>query len=329
MKALLLFLFLSTGLAQSLTGIYAVNDPSTGSSMTLKLIENPDKTLTGNLLFGDAPVALTGQITGPGMANAVLQDEETGHSFAFTLHLIEAQITLKASETGDEIILTRESADVPTLVQPSAISQQEGTLANDPKLEECLKFLEDEQVANDQQKIEDCQAYVNSVLGQPSGDETLAADEFDAEELAYCQDFLADPASVAEDPDEASYCQDYVKTYDNQNGINPSSEPSVEGTQSNPLDTSSNPLEPADPFAGTFRGNDIALILKGSSPYIGTLEFKGQTYPVAATSQGNTLAGTFETNGSSFDFTATLQDTTLTLESAGQTYPMLKDPSSN
>ena len=328
MKILLFCLFFSVSLAQNLTGTYTMSDPS-GSSMTLKLIENPDKTLNGNLIFGDATVVLTGNNTGPGMASAFLQDEDTGNAFGFTLHLVEPQITLKANDTGDEIILSRESAEVPTLVQVTTGVQTEGTLANDPKLEECLKFLEDEQAASDPQKVEGCQTYINSVLGSSTGD--LSEEDFDPEELAYCREFLADATAVAEDPDEVTYCQDYINTYGNQNNGNqndtnqPSSPEPSEEAQSNPLDTSATI---SDPFSGTFRGNDIALTLQGNGQYTGTLEFKGQSYPVQASSQGNILTGTFESNSSSFEFSATLQDTTLTLESAGQSYPMLKDPTS-
>jgi hypothetical protein len=327
-KFLLCFLFLGVGLAQSLTGTYTLNDTITGSSMTLKLIENADKTLTGNLVFGEAPVILSGQVTGEGMANAILHDEATGDTFTFSVFLKEPQITLTASETGDEIILTRESAEAPTLVQPAAdqpalnepgTTPSEDTLANDPKLEECLNLLEDDATTQDANVIEDCQSYVNSILGQPESDTALPGD---AEELAYCQEFLADAEAVAADPDEASYCQDYIKNYSDSNQETATSEPVMPS-----LEDSSNQVEIA-PFAGVFKSNVMALTLQGDGDYTGTLEFKGKSYPVTASAQGNTLSGTFDSDGSSFDFSATLQDTTLTLESGGQSYTMLKDLSS-
>jgi hypothetical protein len=318
MKTLLLWLFFSLSLAQSFTGTYAVNDPASGTVFNLKLIENPDQTLTGNFLFDTTPTMISGKVTSLGMAEAIMQDE-TGGSFAFSLQLNEPQIILKATDTGDEIALTRESSEVPELIQIEVSSQpNEDTSANepfsdDPKFNECMTLLEDK--SSDTQKVADCQAYIESVMDQSIEEGTGSEDEFDPEELAYCQEFLADSEAVAEDPDEASYCQSYITTFGQQ----------TPQSTAEPIFTTS----PLETFAGTFRGQDIALTLQGDGDYTGTLEFKGQSYPVKATAEGNNLKGTFNVNGTSFDFTAILEDTTLTLESAGEQYPMLKDPASN
>jgi hypothetical protein len=220
-------------------------------------------------------------------------------------------------------VLTRESSDVPELVQIQVSAQpleDSEPLSNDPKFNECLTLLENE--SSDTQKIEECQSYLESVMGQTTIEEgTGSEDEFDAEELAYCQEFLADSAAVADDPDEASYCQSYIATYGNQAITTPTTSGTADSN--NPLTSSTNS------FAGTFRGNDIALILQGDGSYTGTLEFQGKSYPVKASSEGNILKGTFNVNGTDFEFVATLQDMTLTLESGNQSYPMLKDPASN
>lgn len=328
MKVLFLCLFFSLSLAQSLTGTFVAKDPASGANFTLKLIENSDQTLTGNFVFDTIPVMVSGKLTAPGKAEATLLDESGG--FAFSLTLAEPQITLKATDTGDEIVLTRESSEVPTIEQIEVSAQTEDNLSesnteltdesfsDDPKFNECMAVLEDEN--SDTQKVEECQTYINSVLSQSTIEEgTGSEDEFDPEELAYCQEFLADSAAVTEDPDEATYCQSYVTAFGNQ----------AEATTFSTSQNASNPLEKStDPFSGTFRGKDIALSLQGTNSYTGTLEFQGKTYPVQANGQDNLLKGTFTVNDTDFEFTALLEGNTLTLESGGQSYPMLKDPAS-
>ena len=339
MKVLFLFLFFSLSLAQSFTGTFTANDPTSGASFTLKLLENPDQTLTGNFIFDTIPVMVSGQVIAPGQADATLLDEAGG--FAFTLTLAEPQITLRASDTGDEILLTRESSEAPTIEQIDVSTQAlEGSteedstekdlggdisdedFSNDPKFQECMTVLEDEN--SDEQKLQECETYINSIMSQSTIEEgTGNEDEFDPEELAYCQEFLADVDAVSEDPDEANYCQSYLATFGNQSSTPPSMQ-----FETTPLDTT-NPLTSVNVFAGTFRGQDIALMLQGESTYTGTLEFQGKTYPVKASSQENLLKGTFNVNGTDFEFTALLEGTTLILDSGNQSYPMLKDPASN
>jgi hypothetical protein len=91
--------------------------------------------------------------------------------------------------------------------------------------------------------------------------------------------------------------------------------------QSNPL----NPLGGADPFVGSFSGDNLTLTLQGANnTYTGEMNFGGQTFPVQATANGTTLTGTFSSGGNTFNFTATLQDTALTLVSDGSTFNLQK-----
>lgn len=86
----------------------------------------------------------------------------------------------------------------------------------------------------------------------------------------------------------------------------------------------SNPLAPHEQrqgFAGTFAGDGLTLELQGShGHYTGHLRFDERTFPLAAQAVGNTLSGTFESGGSRFEFSATLEGHTLTFTSGGATY---------
>ncbi|MCA9840411.1 MAG: hypothetical protein KC422_26115 [Trueperaceae bacterium] len=100
----------------------------------------------------------------------------------------------------------------------------------------------------------------------------------------------------------------------------------------NPLATQAppNPLNPlsqaaADPYVGTFLGQDISLTLAGSSAsYNGELVFNGQAYPVQAAATAEGIAGTFAASGTEFAFTASLNASTLTLLSGGNTFSLQK-----
>lgn len=99
--------------------------------------------------------------------------------------------------------------------------------------------------------------------------------------------------------------------------------------QNNPLEgsTPANPLggDTADPFVGSFSGDNLILTLQGANgTYTGELNFNGQPFPVQATANGTNLTGTFTSGGSTFNFTATLQDTALTLVSDGSTFNLTK-----
>jgi hypothetical protein len=87
-----------------------------------------------------------------------------------------------------------------------------------------------------------------------------------------------------------------------------------------------NPLaQSADPFTGTFTGDQIALELsRRGTGYAGTLTVQGQAYPATATAQGNRLAGTFTVAGQQYQFQAQLQNDQLMLVSDGATYQLAR-----
>ena len=64
-------------------------------------------------------------------------------------------------------------------------------------------------------------------------------------------------------------------------------------------------------------------LVEGSAPS-GTLTMHDKRYPVAATGNGNKVTGTFESDGSQFEFSATLDSGTMSLESGGNTYTLKK-----
>ena len=87
-----------------------------------------------------------------------------------------------------------------------------------------------------------------------------------------------------------------------------------------------NPLAPRHAsLAGSYKGDELSLVIAGDpSHYTGSLTLQDKTYPVVAHSDGKSLAGTFESDGNNFDFTATLDGSTLTLSSGGNTYTLKK-----
>ncbi len=81
------------------------------------------------------------------------------------------------------------------------------------------------------------------------------------------------------------------------------------------------PHEQRQAFAGTFAGDGLTLELQGDQGrYTGQLRFDERTFPLVAQAVGNTLSGTFESGGSRFEFSATLEGHTLTFTSGGATY---------
>jgi hypothetical protein len=101
------------------------------------------------------------------------------------------------------------------------------------------------------------------------------------------------------------------------------------GQTANPLEPNSGGTNPlaggADPFVGSFNGNNISLVLQGSNnTYTGELTFNGTPFPVQATANGTNLTGTFTSGSNTFNFTATLQDKTLALVSDGNTFNLTK-----
>jgi hypothetical protein len=104
-------------------------------------------------------------------------------------------------------------------------------------------------------------------------------------------------------------------------------------TANNPLapaNQNANPLAPTNPWVGTFSDGNLTLSLQGANgQYTGTLELSGQRYRLSASSEGATLVGQFESNGSMFDFSCSLQGDTVTLTSGGTAYALKRQGASN
>jgi hypothetical protein len=152
--------------------------------------------------------------------------------------------------------------------------------------------------------------------------------------LPQCQQLAANPSAadgIEKGQEVLAICQAVIaKTA----GTTPNTQTTAPTTQTqgnNPLQTNNqnaiNPLGAvADPLAGSYNGQNISLTLSGAGTYTGELTFNGQTYPVQATANGQTLTGIFSSSGTNFDFTATLQGTTLTLLSGGSSFTLEKNP---
>ncbi len=296
----LVFLVLSVSLAQSLAGTYVLTDPESGQSLTLNVEQPSETTFTGVLAFAGVVLQFSGQVTGAGVGTGEFspvagQDTALG---TFTLQVQGDQIAMTMQDTGDILTLSREGT-APVTTQPSdqntIITDGEDTIITD-------------------------------------GNDTIITNGgIDEEEVAYCQDFLADAEMVAQDPDEEAYCNDVlnaaasapVQTDSPQQETNLLNAP-------NPLggNAGQNPLTATpDAFSGTYRGDKIALTVQlAGGQYTGTLEFNGQNYPVQAAAQADKLVGTFAVGGSPFDFSFYPQETFFTLESGGQIYNLMKQP---
>lgn len=97
-----------------------------------------------------------------------------------------------------------------------------------------------------------------------------------------------------------------------------------------PANQNANPLAAPDPWAGTFSDGNLILSLQGANgQYTGTLELSGQHYGLSARSDGANLVGQFESNGSMFDFSCSLQGDTVTLTSGGNNYILKRQGASN
>jgi hypothetical protein len=153
--------------------------------------------------------------------------------------------------------------------------------------------------------------------------------------LLQCQQLAANPSAadgIEKGQEVLAVCQAVIaKTA----GTTPNTQTTAPTTQTqgnNPLEQTNNqnainPLgAAADPLAGSYNGQNISLTLSGAGTYKGELTFNGQTYPVQATANGPSLTGTFNSSGTNFDFTATLQGTTLTLLSGGSSFTLEKNP---
>jgi hypothetical protein len=297
----LLFVMFALCFAQSLTGVYSVSDAT--DTITLSVQENPDGTISGQLDFSGQIIGIAGMVSSPGVAtgNLVADDGSEG-VFPFRLELNEPQLTFTATDTGEVLVLNREGTEPTDL---GTTQPDQDTIVTD----------EGDTIITDGE----------DTIIEGEGDTIIMAG--DAEEVAYCQDFLADAEAVADDSEEEAYCKEIVavtqpNTTQNSNSNNPLGNQTPSGDATNPL-TQKTP----DAFAGEYRGENIALILQSANgQYTGTLEFNTQTYPVQATLQGEVVTGTFEVSGAAFDFTLTKQPDMFVLESGGQSYSLLKNP---
>lgn len=86
-----------------------------------------------------------------------------------------------------------------------------------------------------------------------------------------------------------------------------------------------NPLGQADPWLGTFVGDQLTLTLHGGGgSYTGQLVFDGRTYPVRAQGGGGQISGTFSSGGAEFSFTAVASGPQVTFATGGATYALRK-----
>ncbi|MBI2927235.1 MAG: hypothetical protein HYY24_16195 [Verrucomicrobia bacterium] len=78
-------------------------------------------------------------------------------------------------------------------------------------------------------------------------------------------------------------------------------------------------------FAGTFKGDELTVTLAASQgQYTGTIQMQDKKFFCTARETEGRLAGTFESERNPFEFTATLQGGTLTLQSGGTSYTLQK-----
>jgi hypothetical protein len=76
-------------------------------------------------------------------------------------------------------------------------------------------------------------------------------------------------------------------------------------------------------FSGKYEGANLSIeIVPDHGAYTGTIRLGGQAFPLTAHEEAGQLAGTFRSQGESFNFNATLQGNSLTLVSGGATYAL-------
>jgi hypothetical protein len=86
----------------------------------------------------------------------------------------------------------------------------------------------------------------------------------------------------------------------------------------------------ADPFAATFDGQGVQLVLEAEGgEYRGTLTFDGQSYPVAAMAAGPSLTGSFAVGNERYPFEAQLEGEVLVLVSGGNVYRLGRQATGN
>lgn len=85
------------------------------------------------------------------------------------------------------------------------------------------------------------------------------------------------------------------------------------------------PAEVTSSFSGKYKGTNIDLELQADgAAYTGTMTVGGKAFPINASAQAGKLAGKFEVDGTKFDFTASLDGDTLTLDSDGNKHTLHK-----
>jgi hypothetical protein len=88
--------------------------------------------------------------------------------------------------------------------------------------------------------------------------------------------------------------------------------------------------ESSGSLAGTYRDDQMTVELAQSasapngSSYTGSIQFGEQKFPLTAEAEGNRLKGTFQSEGVSFEFTASVAGRMLVLTSGGTTYRLTK-----
>lgn len=106
-------------------------------------------------------------------------------------------------------------------------------------------------------------------------------------------------------------------------------EPAAEAPQP-PAPAAGNPLATTGPFVGRFEGDGLVLKLElHDGRHVGELEYGAQRFPVAATSDGATLRGTFESAGQRYAFEATRDGETLVFTTDGAIYRLVRDAPRN
>ncbi len=90
------------------------------------------------------------------------------------------------------------------------------------------------------------------------------------------------------------------------------------------------PAAPASEWAGTYRSEAMTLHLEPAAGVLGgTIEFRGQRYPLQAQPGGAGLSGSFTSDGASFELTAVRQDDALRLTTGGATYVLRRHAPAN
>lgn len=80
-----------------------------------------------------------------------------------------------------------------------------------------------------------------------------------------------------------------------------------------------------DPYLGSFRGAEIAVMLEGGGGrYGGRIEANGERYPLQLEPAGAELVGTFQVGADRFDVRMTLQGDTLVVRTGGATYQLAR-----